>query len=151
MTGKKLINENTIEEMDRAHGNLVGFAVGLLGFGTVIAVLNGLIIPGLILVAVIVFILKIKKKRGKLHAYFIERPLTSTRCSSGTDSDGYTTWEYFFVFDDKQFRVSAQRYDAAREGAMYYVMYDAYDNKIRECFETGLYELAPTLDIREIQ
>ena len=52
------------------------------------------------------------------------------------------------MFGDQSSKVFKEIYDSKNVGDLFYVMYDAYDNKIREIYDVESYALAAGMDVR---
>ncbi len=150
---KKIINEEEIRAHQGAQDCFFWFGIFMLAVGIIGAIFG---VPGagpivaLLLLAVMIFLLRYRKKRGELKAYFIRRPLTRKAIDTDTDDDNNTVYVYHFYFGEKRFTVNETEYNEAIEGTEYYVMYDSYDDSIVAVYEADKYDIDPTLDIRPI-
>ena len=155
MGQKTVITQETIQKIEKGQNIGFYFAVCTLLFGAIAFLV---LVPGwgfiftAIFAVIIVLMLKNKKKRGKRYVYFIERPITQKFEETGYNDDDNETFPiYVFMFGNQRTNVFETEYKSKNVGDMYYVMYDAYDNRIMETYDTDKYALAAGLDVRALQ
>ncbi|MBE6910753.1 MAG: hypothetical protein E7474_14460 [Ruminococcaceae bacterium] len=155
MEPKTLIDEASIQKL--AKQNNAGYLVMVivLLFAAVAAVLTipspilGVIVAA-IMVLVMTAVIKDRKKAGPLKVYFIKRPMTQKFIATESTSEGDQVEAYYVAFGDQKKAVFIGTFQEAVEGGMYYVMYNANDNRIVRFYEVDKYDLDPSLDIREL-
>ena len=152
MEEKTLIDHELVERMRKDNTIVLYIAFGLLGFGAIVALIampgiQGILVA-LVLIGILVFLIRTRMKRGPLQAYFVLRPVTDKVVRSSTE-EGYATFYYHLIFDNKESPVNEDVYNETQPGRMFYVMYNAYDHSILGCFEEDKFYLDPSLDIRQ--
>ncbi|MBO4653342.1 MAG: hypothetical protein J5649_08515 [Lachnospiraceae bacterium] len=152
MEEKKLIDQTTVQEVQRGHTRGYRFA---LGFMIVAAAELFILAPGIgyvlgaICVVIIVLMVRYRKKSGGvMQVYFSRREVTDKRTAYHDSDEGGTYDTYHLAFGEKSFEVNESDYEKAYVGEPYYVMYHAYNNRIVKIYEVAKYDLDPSLDIR---
>ena len=153
MEQKKVISMETIRGIERGERNGFIFVICVFVFTAVlllfVAPFAGIIVS--VIFAVIIFLIaKHRKKKGALQVYFVKRPITEKFEQSSYDEDNNQTIHYYFGFGTQSSSVFKKVYDSKNVGDMYYVMYDAYNNRIREIYDVDEYALAANLDVRTL-
>ncbi|MCR5251669.1 MAG: hypothetical protein K6E50_13785 [Lachnospiraceae bacterium] len=155
MAQKTLINEETIRKIEKGENIGLGIAVGIMIFGALVSLFFFTNFIGLFLAAIfiviIVLILKHHKKRGALKVYFKKKTVLQKYTRTTTNDEGDDIIHYYLRFDTDERGVFEKVFRETQVGDQFFVMYDAYDDKIREIYSVFTHELAPTLDIREVK
>lgn len=151
MEQKKIIDQTEVERVQKS--NTAGFyaVVSILLLGALLSFifipLPANIIVGIAFLAVDCLMLRSRKKKGALQVYFSEKPLVRKLIKEDPFADEGTEANYF-DFGDHEIKVPDEKYKKAAEGDLFYVMYDARNGRIVDCYAANEYELDPSLDIR---
>ncbi len=155
MDGKTMIDQAFVKEIQKSHTRTYRFIMGVLIVTAVGATLVGGsagFLAGLIICGSIGFGMTWYRRKagGELQVYFIQRPMTNKRISYRSYDDEPGSYEvYFLDFGDKSYEVNDKQYRDAYVSEPYYVMYNAYNNRIMNVYEVAKYNLDPSLDIRQ--
>jgi len=154
MEQKTVISRETIQGIEKSEKNGFIFVVCILIFT---ALLTLILVPGLgivlsmIVAVIIVLMAKHRKKKGALQVYFIKRPVDEKFEHNSLSEDNEEIPYYYLGFGGQSKSVPKEVYDSKNVGDMFYVMYDAYNNRIREIYDVDRYALAAGLDARVLQ
>ena len=152
MGQKKMIDKAEVERVQKS--NTAGYYTAL-GFILLGAVLSIIFIPlPLNLLAAILFLggaylmYRSRKKNGGLQVYFSQKPLVRKSIKHVPGSEDDDTEAPYFDFGDHECMVSDKLYKKTAEGALFFVMYNARNNQIVDCYPADEYDIDPSLDIR---
>ena len=152
MEEKTLITREKVEHLKKEYGAVFYIEVVLASIAALITLFfvpGGFIITAIILIIMIPKIIR-RKKGGPTRIYFVQRPVTNKFVRNEKDTDGEFSDHFYLTFDDKSGLVPQATFLETCIGDMFYVMYDAGDGRILNCYEVSRYDLGPELELRQL-
>ena len=149
---KKLIDEKTIKGIRVSNNVAFIIVVSITGFlailSLILAPLPANILFFLILAGMEAFWIIYKIKKGVKGVYFKKMPVTEKQIGKVRGEDGDDITAYYLFFGEHNISIPEYTYNEKREGDMFYVLFDARNERILKIYDVNEYELSPTLDIR---
>lgn len=154
MEEKTLIDQAFVKKIQKGNTRKYRFVMGVLIASAVLAtcaggvagLLFGLLVCGPIVIGMMWYR---RRAGGELQVYFIMRALGNKHTSYRSYDDEPGGYDVYYLDFDKSFEVSERRYNNAYVGEPYYVMYNAYNERIVDVYPAAEYNLDPSVDIRQ--
>ncbi len=154
MGEKQIIDQAFVEEVQKSNSRGYYAVICILMLTAVLSLVfvpmpaNFIVV--ILLIGGMYLLIRNRKKNGPLQVYFSQKPLVRKHYKRvpGAEDDADVPEAPYFDFGDWEIHVSDAKYDKANEGDLFYVMYNARNNLIVDCYSVDEYELDPSLDIR---